>query len=490
MIGRQSITIGARPDGFNDFVLGLTTSSDTDDGGFSPETTQVNIIAVPGVLNAPGAVTSRSTNLVDEIIASCEDPTYLGSDRLFLDDAGNFYTFNGTTLTLQATLSGDKVTLGTTDLVPFYDSSGGLFFYATTSAGANGNIIRWNKSSGLVEDWWTNASHRNQSALSSTTPWRPLLVYERMLFVGDKNKLHRVATDLTVSNGILALNDNEAVSALGIDNGSGKMLIATTSAADYSASRNGESTIYYYDGYSNKAIKACRVNGTVTSFLSVADTVYVFFGNKMGIFTGSGIRFLRQFNFAIGTAADLIYPHRRCVIDNTVYIAENSTVLAYGPLTQGGTNVFYPALAPDTSGADFTCLCSVGGNKLGYSYSSAQFYTHDLTSVAAVVSGGAIFRSKRYQFSRPVWIRSVDVEYYSPIAAGSENIGSVAIIDDQGNTVSQVVSQLSGSTQPIWRSTDYGIKTSYFALRYSNAPETASKAYGVRRFIVYYDPAE
>lgn len=498
MIGRGQIEIGARSDGLNDFLLGLTTGAETNDGGFSPDTTGANLIVKPGILMPPGPITDRSTNLSDEIIASAEDPAYLGDDRVFLDDSGNFYTYDSNTLTKEVTASSDKFTLGTTDFVAWNDTSGGLNFYATTSAGANGDIVKWNKSSTLVETWWTGAGTLNQAALSGLTPWRPLLVFEKNLYVGDKNKIHRILPDLTVSNGLVTLDPNESISALGIDNNTGYMLVAVTTGADYSALRNGRSKIYIYDGFSSKAIKAAETNGVITAIISVGSQTYVFYGNKMGIFTGSGIRFLRTLRFSIGTSGDLIYKHKVCVIDDTLYIAENAaltgsatTVLAYGPLWSGGPNVFYPVMSPDTSSEKFTMLCSVGENQLGFSYSSAQFYTHNITSVASVIAGGQAFRSKWYRFPRPVHLKEIRVDFETPIAAGSDNMGTVQIEDDTNTTTSiKTIAQDTALTLPYVVTPVIGKKVNAFRLKWTNSPATLSKIYGVRKFTVYYDGAE
>ncbi|GAH22606.1 unnamed protein product, partial [marine sediment metagenome] len=86
MIGKKYIEIGA-----NEFLGGLTSGENTSDGGHGPRTTQVNLTKVPGVLHAPGAVIDESTNLTGEVIASCEDPGYLGDDRILLDDEYAFY---------------------------------------------------------------------------------------------------------------------------------------------------------------------------------------------------------------------------------------------------------------------------------------------------------------------------------------------------------------------------------------------------------------
>ena len=146
--GKNTIIINAE-----NFIKGMSISKFLKTGGFSPETGAVNLLGEKGVLHPMGAFTDASTNLTDQIIASCEDPSYLGSNRLFLDDSGSFYTFDGTTLTKQATTSADPFTKGTTDFIPF-----GAFYYATTKSGAGGDIVKWNKSAGLVENWLTSAS--------------------------------------------------------------------------------------------------------------------------------------------------------------------------------------------------------------------------------------------------------------------------------------------------------------------------------------------
>lgn len=498
MIGRGVIEIGARSDGVNDFLSGITTGPESLDGGFSSDSNGSNLAIKPGVLMPPGSTTDRSTNLTDKIIASAEDPAYLGQDRVFLDDTGAFYTFNGTTLTKQVTASSDKFTFGTTDFVPWADDSNGLLFYATTSAGANGDIVRWNKSSTLVEDWWTNASHRNQAALSAATAWRPLLVYEKNLYIGDKNKLHRVLNDLTTSNGLLTLNANETISALGRDNSTGYMLVAVTTGVDYSGARNGKSKIYIYDGFSSKAIKACEINGLITAIASVGSVTYIFYGNKLGIFTGSGIRFLRTLRFNIGTAADLIYAHKYCVVDDTLYIAENAslisgttTILAYGPIQQGGANVFYPIATPATSNQKLTVLCSVGGNTLGFSYVTNKFLTYSLVSSSAVISGGHTFLSRWYRFARPVHLHSIRADFDTPLATGSDTIGTIQVEDDTGATTTiKSVVQDSALTQGYVISPNIGIKTGMFRLKWTNNPGTSSNVYGIRRFLIYYDSAE
>jgi len=482
MIGQKSFEIGPA-----DWQRGVTSAANTQDGGLSPESGSMNLIAAPGVLYPPGAITDKSTNLTSQMIASCEDPTYLGKDRMFLDEAAAFYWWDGSSLTKKVTASSDKVTQGTSDFVPWHDGTT-QFWFATTSAGANGDIIRWDGATTLVEDFWTNASYLNQSALSAVTPWRPFLVYETYLYLGNKNVLQRI-TSATAQSGILTLNTSETISALGVDKGSGKMLVATTLATDYSASRNGRSRLYLYNGSSNKADKVMDVSGTITAIKNVDDMTIIFYGNKMGYFTGSGIKFMRKLNFAIGTAANLVYPHKATVIDNTLYWVEGSTAMAFGEVTAGGGKVFYPCLAPDTSSQLFTCLTTIGGNKLGYSYSSSKFFTHDITAVATVVNGGTTVYSKRYAFPRPVTFNGILFEL-NEAAPANQNTFSVRIKDNKGNTTT-TISMNPGARTDVW---EYEYTYPNLELRTLQVLLTwganGVSGAGIRRATVFYTPKE
>ncbi|GAH12414.1 unnamed protein product, partial [marine sediment metagenome] len=161
--------------------------------------------------------------------------------------------------------------------------------------------------------------------------------------------------------GILTLGAvSEMISALGIDQGTGKMLVATN-ATNYSGSKYHTSKVYIYDGFSNKALRVVPVEGLITSFKSVGNTTFVFYGNKLGYWTGSGIEYIRTLNFDKSNGSTLIYPHRACGIDNTLYYVDdigglgpsdtaaiNKQIMAYGEIING-PKVFYPVLYPDTT---------------------------------------------------------------------------------------------------------------------------------------------
>lgn len=428
------LEIGLKENGSNDFLNGMTTSADTSDGGFSSESYNVNPIINKGLLRSGAALADASTNLVDEVIATCEDPNYNGKGRIVLDDSGNFYWCDSSTfaLTLKATASSDKFDLGTTDLVAWHDSSGGINFYATTKAGSSGDIVKYNRETTLTETWWTGAGTLNQAALSELTPWRPLLSYNTFLYVGDANKLHRISPGLVVSNSIMTLPQTESISAMAVEPSSGYMLIATASAADYSARRNGSSKLYLYDGYSNKPAKEIPVTGTITAIVNGHDRTYIFYGNKLGYFTGSGIQYLRTLSFSIGTSTDLVYKHKATRIENTLYFADKEKIMAYGESEPGKKVFFYPGINPLSSNS-LTCVTALTGSTLGVSFSSAKFYTLDTDSVAT--SSGINFYSRKFNFSQDIQCEKIEIEVASSVT--QNNIwGTAYVIDETGTSYS------------------------------------------------------
>ena len=494
MIGSKNFEIGP-----NEFLAGATSSASTSDGGFSNETRQVNITAKPGVLYAPGNYTNRSTNLADEIIASCEDNDFVGKNRMFLDASSNLYSYNGTALTLEDDATDGIFAQGTTDMVAWYDDAASTpNFYMTTKAGDNGDIVKWNGTSTLDESWWITTLGKTK--LSQYTPWRPLLVYEKNLYIGDRNQLHRIAPDLTVSVGILTLADGEMISSLGIDQGTGRMLIATSNGANLNASGAKNTRIMLYDGYSNKVSRVVPVSGLVTAFKSVGNTTFIFFDNRLGYWTGSGIEFLRTLNFAKGTTASLIYPHRTCSLDNTLYWVDtakdgtynaNCQIMAYGEVINGN-KIFYPVMYPAgayTTSKSMTCLAPVSSTKLGFSYETPKFYDFDLTDIATIGTGGASidFFSKRYDFPKEVTINGLLWEFDQKLPTGDSNIIGIRIVDSDGTeTTLPSINPGARADMHSWESTYPTINTRSFQLKFG----MLNKIAGVRRVTVFYTPKE
>jgi hypothetical protein len=95
MIGKYTLEIGAK-----EFLDGMTSSPETDDGGFSPQSSGVNIISnatTTGVLYSAADITDKTGSLNGYIIASCEDSGSSNSkQRIFVTSTGYVYYVDNT----------------------------------------------------------------------------------------------------------------------------------------------------------------------------------------------------------------------------------------------------------------------------------------------------------------------------------------------------------------------------------------------------------
>lgn len=495
MIGKNVLTYN-----YNDLARGLSTSDDLPDGGFSPFTHGANLTKGPGLLYPPMQPVDASTNLgtLHEIIASCEDPStnlynrvFLASDRA--TNLGTFYTLSGSNvLTARVSTTARTFYKGTSDFLPWYDTANGLNYYATTANDGTGagNIVKWNGATTKDETWWSVTL--GQGTLPDT-PWRPMLVYEKELFLGNGNKLHRISTGLVVSNAILELAVGDKITALGIDKGTGYMLIATTTGNNASATRNTTSKILLYDGYSNKVTRLAPIEGVVTAFKTLDDATYVFYNNKIGVFTGSGVRFLRKMSFNIGNSIDLINPHMVTAIDNTMYISEGLKVLAYGELRGNSPKVFHYVWKNTLNG--FTqnySISNVGEGKIALAFmntalTATKLYTLDLVNTTNTTGGGFYFNWK--DMERPIFLREVFVDFFETVPNGT-TIGSIVIPNEFGEDNTITITNNTGATK---KSFKFVVNSSikYRAIRPIlgwDSSETAT--YGIKKIVLTYDVAE
>ena len=291
MIGKRQIVLDA-----SEWLKGMSTGTEVADGGFSDLTEGVNLTNVPGVVYAPAAsVDGDSDSILDstgEIIATCPDHNVSsGREFLAVTDTGFYVTYNGTKL----------VTTSHTDATNTY----GTFFthmapfQGATFITAKENIIKWTSATTFDDEY---ADFTNQ-----TMP-HPLIVFENNLYYGDGNLLLRQIGISGVPATILTLSADQVIVALGIDPGSGKLLISTTSGLNASGTLPKTNKLHWYNGSSNKTSKTVIVGDIITSFESVASTVYVGYGTSLGFINGSGVQWLR--NLKNVTFATEILPYQ------------------------------------------------------------------------------------------------------------------------------------------------------------------------------------
>ena len=454
---------------WRDMVLGMSTSDEMSDGGFSPSTTQVQLTNSPGVAFMPALQADASTNVTGEIIASCEDGQAVSSvDRCFLDDEGHYYTWNGTAMTLARTDGANNYVQGKTDMVGF---DGSVF------ATSDDTVVKWTVDSSFDASFVTG--------LQSNVP-HPLLVYENNMYLGDKNVLKRFtdASDATPDS-ILTLPTNQTIVALSVDPGSGKMLISVTQALNISGTLNQVDRVLYYDGQSNKADKVVLVDEMITAFFPVGSYLYVGYGQNVGYWNGAGIEFLRKLSNITFNNERLLYKQHFTNNGTTMYCIDGDQILAHGPIYSSGPRVFYYALK-NSAAANFTHVASIGSNKLGVAYATDKFATWDSASVAT--GSSHTLYTNVFDFDDEMWIRRIRIIWGTQVSNGTDP-GSLNIYNEDGLVTVGSVSNfdLVNSSGAAMASKTIEVSAKLKQIQVALAISNLNP--GVHRIIVYGEPA-
>lgn len=480
MIGSKYITID-----WKNWVQGMTSSNYTEDGGFalgtggsSPSTTCVNPLITPGLLNFPASPVDKSTNLSGSIIASCDDAsgTY---NQLFVTDSGKFYGWNGTTLSSAlATDATRQYTAGKTDMAPYSSYAYGtsntyVWEWVVTTATINQTYFAFPSSSGSAS--WAPGSCPH-----------PVLVYEGNIYYANGPQLLRqTAPGGTPTEILLLQNFGEVIIALGIDPGSGKMVISTSSGINASGTLPKTNRVLYYDGFSNKVIKVVPTDSIITCFFNLMGTLFIGYGQNWGYWTGTGIQFLRKLNVGLD-GQELIYKHKVTNIGHILYIAEKQRVLAFGEIMQGKGRSWWYIYQNFPSGVstNLSFVANIGSNKLGFSYATSQFFSLDVSSSSDIYSNSLVY-SFKYEFPRPVTFNSLVLDYAGLLPQNTD-MGTVYLYtdDDQSQliaTVNTTRADVSSFTCPWPTTTTRSIQIRYLASR--NLP-------AIERWTITYNDKE
>lgn len=476
MIGSKSITIN-----WENFVRGMTTGLYDEDGGFAIGTgetdgahvTVINPLISRGQIHFPPSSTDKSTGLTGEIIASCEDPTTTATRCLVSADTdadARFYTCvsDGTLTARGSEDASQNYFAGRTDIIGYKGD-----VYVTSDQ----NIVRWQLPATFDLTF---------KAFSDTTAPHPALVFEDNAYFGDGNELLRMTSAGGAPAVILTLPANQVITALGIDPGSGKMLISVVDQYNISSTINSAARVLYYDGFSNKPLRVVLVDTMITAFFPVGGTMYIGYGQNLGIWLGSGIKFLRALNVTLDNA-QLPYKHRFTNINSTLYVVEKGYLLAYGEVVAGAGYAFWYAYTNLPSGV-FTALASVmhiGSGLLAFSYATSKFYTVSMTSSATLDVNG-LFHTMLYRFPRSVMFNSVILSFGSAMPT-SGTTGTWTLFDFSANgtaySLPSVATTVPSTTQ--FESTWPTLKTKAFLLRY-----TPSQVCPIREITITYTPYE
>jgi hypothetical protein len=466
---------------------GMSSSAESTDGGFSPETDAINPIAVPGILYAPALPTDKSTNLTGEIIASCEDPTGTYSRILVSQDADqDGRVFSLSTSNALATIGSEDTASdyvqGKTDMVAYKSE---VYF---SSAGQARRL------SDIAGTPTLDAGGSWPFSYGSATAPHPLLVFEDSIYHGDGNLLLRQSTvgDSVVPATVLTLPAGSVITALGIDPGSGKMLISYVGQFNVSGTVNTQARVGFYDGFSNKLSRTVIVEEMITAFPAVEGVQYAAYGQNLGYWNGSGVSFLRRFGGLAYDNTELLYKHHFASIGSTLYFLVDTQIIAHGHVYQGGSKVFYPAFKNQVNSNNLTHICNIGSGLLGMSFSSAKFYTWSTTSVATTNTMAFVFNIIRTP--RPIALRGVFAEWAdlvtngtTPINLTCQNrsvIGSAesyasmgSFVNTSGSSIKETWSDIIGMANPKGRT---------FKMRVT----TDTNNFGIARFVIPFDVIE
>ena len=477
-----------------EFLRGMTTSKYTDDGFISADTNVgINLVAVPGAFYLQQSTTfvTPAEGTTGSLIASCSGAGLSGGqDNYYISNANKFYNYKDGVMTLGANGAGVKqYTSPNTDII-FYKES----LYATSTVditqltlGAAYAITNFG-----TETWWTVT--KGKLALNSLYP-HPMLVYEDILWIANAVSLHKW-DNTTATENALVLVDNSTITALGIDPGSGKMMIASTQGPNSSGNIPRINKISFWDGVSNKVLRAIIVDDMVTSIYSVGGTVYINYGQKLGYWNGSGITFLRKLKNVLYDSTYLTYKHRITNIDNTLYVIDGKSILAYESLQGGGPKVFYYAWGKPSIDAPLEIISHSQKDQLVIGYKFVSYLAVASISARTVTVGATIdtyfenIRTRWFKFPNKIRIKSIKVSFIDSIPNNTVPI-AISAWKDQTSFINFWVSSVSGMSSyeleyiPV-AGTLLDMEDFYISIG-SGTPYYSA---GIRKIVIYYDDVD
>jgi len=476
MIGRNYIEIGSK-----EFLDGIASSPHTDDGGFSPETVACNVTSTTsklGVLYQSMTPLGISTNLSGNVIASTFDSSSTNNTRYVVTDSGKYFTLDSSLLfTLKQTDAANTYSFGTTDMVNF---RGEIF------CSSQGDIAKLSSNLGTIDATWWSVT-RGHGPLD-TTARHPMVVYNSNLYIADGYRIHRW-DGTTSSTGVLTYLSNFYINAMGIDPSTGKILIGISAGQNASNTLPRQNMASIYDGVSLSPVKTFDVEGMITAFWPVGSTNFVAYGTNLGYWNGAGVSFLRKLNVS-SDLNSLVYKHKMCSDDKTLFIAEGENILAYEEIKGSVKRFYYVQTQSDTLNGYIQTVFNLGQGRMAYSYTDSvgvpkfKWWNKSFNTNQGVLT----FFSKKYKLARPIFIREIFIEFVDGIP-DDVNAGTITILDQAGNSYSfSSLSNDSGETRYEWTCNGAnGKKFRNVQLKYVNNSNIIA---GVSRFIIYYDVAE
>lgn len=481
MIGAKQIVLDA-----SDIVKGMSSGPDITDGGFSNETNAVNLIYNPGVINGVPAMSDNNVGGIPSGECIAHTPSDVtGTDYILQANGKVALMLSGVPSSESAALAG-TFRVGTSDIVNFFPSGGLDKLYMTSTT----DVARMDTDlTNGDPTWWSVTATGTGApfgALSSTI-WHPMLNYIGYVYFADGNVIHRIDSNVAGTKNVLVLNQQNQITALGIDISTGQMLIAATLGANYGGASSGTNRVFVWDGVSSAPSREIPVDGMITGFRNVGGVTYCAYPQSVGYWNGSGVSFLRRLKNVTLTAADLPYKHHLSNVGNTLYVVDGNQVLAYGEVLPGRRVWYYALYNTVGSNLNLSLVYNVGNNKIGVAFATAQLYTLDILGTG--VGSLNTLKTLRYSFPRPAFIRGVNLEYGGAGVANGYTSGILSYRTQRAATSTTNMALFPNNTGgTVWESE--GIIGISEKVKWVQFHFTSVLTAGLRRMIIYYDIAE
>lgn len=463
MIGKKQIQLG-----YDQYILGMASNDFSGDGALGTSSFGLNPFSQQGVMRPIANLVDNSSNMSGNMIASCEDSQVVSpNNRIIKDDDFNLYSWSGSAITKQMTNFTKVYTFGVTDMVSFAGST----YISSTTHLAQVNTSAWT----MTETFKT---------FNDASAFHPLLVYGPLVYFGDGNLLKSLDASGTVVT-VLTLVTTEKIVALGIDPGSGYMLISTQASYNPTDSVQQRGYIYMYDGVSTTFARKIVMDDMVCAFYAVSGTVYIGTGSNIGIWNGAGVTFLRRLSNVTLTTADLPFKHHFSHVKNILMVIDGLNVVAYGEVITG-KKAFYNLAKNTVNSNNIKGICPLGNNQFGISFSTSNFYVGDLLSMAAGTN--TMYFSNIY-FPRPIAVHRIRVITTGMAVTSGSGIGGVSFFDEKSQQYSSVPTAFintTGATKYVFDFDYGGTLIQGFAPRINMDTQNV----GIIKTIMYYDVIE
>lgn len=475
MIGKFQIQLGA-----DQLTSGMSSSDFATDGALGVSCSGLNPYLTPGVMY-PLSNASILSNIAGLVIASAEDSQSSAAyNRTFVDGSGNYYTYSAPSTVVKTNTATTNVAhyiQGKTDMVSF----AGLT-YVTTD---NGDIDQWNTSGtpALTNSWWV--STKSQTAMSANAP-HPEIVYNSFLYVADANKLNTIDSSGNIGPGVLTLNSNEIIYALGIDPVTGNMMVSVQTNINISDTLSSQFFVYLYDGISVKATRKIILDDLITTFHNVEGIVYTGSGPVLGQWNGNGVTFLRRLQNTTYAKDSLIYKHHMTSVNRILHVADGKQVLSYGTVINGKPKAFFYT-ANSTTTNTISAVFPMGSNTLGVAAATNTVSVWDFSGTG---SGTAALYFNNIYFPRPVSISRIRI-ITTGITTAVGGVGNNFYMSEKEKTVQtanpQFIVTAAASPQYVF---DFDYTNGIPVMAIQPVIGFDTQHFGIVRVYIYYNIAE